>query len=83
MLKNLKESKSSDIAETLIGQFGVGFYSAFMVAEKVTVFTRSYQPGEAGWLWTSDGRTGYEIEPAPEWLRPRTTVEDYLRAVLG
>jgi TNF receptor-associated protein 1 len=51
---------------SLIGQFGVGFYSAFMVADKVTVYTRSYQPNEQGWIWTSDGATGYEIEPAGE-----------------
>jgi molecular chaperone HtpG len=65
-LEQLKASKGD---ANLIGQFGVGFYSAFMVAEKVTVYTRSYQPGEAGWLWTSDGRTGYEIEPAGELSR--------------
>ena len=62
----LEQLKASKDDANLIGQFGVGFYSAFMVAEKVTVFTRSYQPNEKGWLWTSDGRTGYEIEPAGE-----------------
>ncbi len=60
----LEQLKASKEDASLIGQFGVGFYSAFMVAEKVTVFTRSYQPNEKGWLWTSDGKTGYEIEPA-------------------
>jgi molecular chaperone HtpG len=40
-----------------------------MVAEKVTVFTRSYRPEEPGWIWTSDGQTGYEIEPAGELPR--------------
>ena len=65
-LEQLKASKND---ANLIGQFGVGFYSAFMVADKVTVFTRSYLPGESGWLWTSDGRTGYEIEPAGELSR--------------
>ncbi len=65
-LEQLKASKGD---ANLIGQFGVGFYSAFMVAEKVTVFTRSYQPGEQGWIWTSDGQTGYEIEPAGELSR--------------
>ncbi len=60
----LEQLKANQGDASLIGQFGVGFYSAFMVAEKVTVFTRSYLPGESGWLWTSDGRTGYEIEPA-------------------
>jgi molecular chaperone HtpG len=65
-LEQLKANKND---ANLIGQFGVGFYSAFMVAEKVTVFTRSYQPGESGWLWSSDGRTGYEIEQAGELSR--------------
>ncbi|RYD72861.1 MAG: molecular chaperone HtpG, partial [Verrucomicrobiaceae bacterium] len=62
-LEQLKANKGD---ANLIGQFGVGFYSAFMVADKVTVYTRSYQPNETGWLWTSDGKTGYEIEPAGE-----------------
>jgi len=53
----------------LIGQFGVGFYAAFMAGDKVTVYSRSYPPGETGWLWTSDGRTGYEIEPASDLPR--------------
>ena len=65
----LEQLKASKDDANLIGQFGVGFYSAFMVAEKVTVFTRSYLPGESGWLWSSDGRTGYEIEPAGELSR--------------
>jgi TNF receptor-associated protein 1 len=62
----LEQLKANQGDANLIGQFGVGFYSAFMVADKVTVYTRSYQPGESGWLWTSDGKTGYEIEPAGE-----------------
>jgi molecular chaperone HtpG len=47
----------------LIGQFGVGFYSVFMVADRVEVTSR--KAGEEGaWRWTSDGTTGFEIEPA-------------------
>ena len=65
-LEQLKANKGD---ANLIGQFGVGFYSAFMVAEKVIVFTRSYQPGEQGWIWTSDGQSGYEIEPAGDLSR--------------
>ena len=65
-LEQLKASKGD---ANLIGQFGVGFYSAFMVGEKVTVTTRSYQPGEQGWVWSSDGQSGYEIEPAPDAAR--------------
>ncbi len=46
----------------IIGQFGVGFYSAFMVAEKVTVSTRSQADGSA-WKWESAGADGYTITP--------------------
>ena len=46
----------------IIGQFGVGFYSAFMVADKVTVITKAY--GETqGYKWESEGADGYTIEP--------------------
>lgn len=47
----------------LIGQFGVGFYSAFMVAQKIEVITRKAGEG-AAWKWTSDGKESYEIESA-------------------
>ncbi|MDQ3623912.1 MAG: molecular chaperone HtpG [Verrucomicrobiota bacterium] len=65
----LEQFKANRGNASLIGQFGVGFYSAFMVAEKVTVFTRSFQPEEQGWIWTSDGQAGYEIEPAGDLPR--------------
>ncbi|EDY21902.1 heat shock protein Hsp90 [Chthoniobacter flavus Ellin428] len=65
----LEQLKANKDDANLIGQFGVGFYSAFMVAEKVTVYTRSYQPGESGWVWSSDGRTGYEIDAASDLSR--------------
>jgi molecular chaperone HtpG len=69
-LKQIAESKKPDVG--LIGQFGVGFYSAFMVAKKVTVLSRSYLPEERGWEWTSEGMGGYEIAPAGSDL-PRGT----------
>lgn len=47
----------------IIGQFGVGFYSAFMVAERVTVTSRAYGSDEA-WCWQSDGTDGYTVTPA-------------------
>ena len=50
-------------APGLIGQFGVGFYSAFMVASKVDVLTRKAGEAEA-WLWSSDGKGSFTIEPA-------------------
>ncbi len=58
-LQQVKENKENP---NIIGQFGVGFYSAFMVATKVTVYTRSYKNDEMGWIWTSDGANSYEIE---------------------
>ena len=45
----------------IIGQFGVGFYSAFMVASSITVITRKYGEDTA-WKWVSDGADGYTIE---------------------
>src|SRR4051794_6065727 len=52
----------------LIGQFGVGFYSAFMVAEKLEVLSR--KAGESqGWRWVSDGRGEFTVEPVPETAR--------------
>lgn len=46
----------------LIGQFGVGFYSAFMVAKSVKVYSHSWKKDEPGHVWTSDGSGSYEIE---------------------
>jgi molecular chaperone HtpG len=53
---------------SLIGQFGVGFYSAFMVAEKVEVLSRKAGENE-GWRWVSDGKGEFTIEPLPEATR--------------
>jgi molecular chaperone HtpG len=69
-LKQLAEQKRPDMA--LIGQFGVGFYSAFMVARRVTVLSRSFIPEETGWEWRSEGAGGYELAPAAADL-PRGT----------
>ena len=66
-LKQLAEDKKPDVG--LIGQFGVGFYSSFMVAKKVTVLSRSFAPEETGWQWTSEGLGGYEITPAADLPR--------------
>ncbi|MCF0245411.1 MAG: molecular chaperone HtpG [Ileibacterium sp.] len=59
MKKKEEENKDVDI----IGQFGVGFYSAFMVAKEVTVVTKSAK-GDQAFKWMSDGANGYTIEPA-------------------
>ena len=55
-----QEHKGEDI--DVIGQFGVGFYSAFMVADAVTVISKAYGNGEA-FMWQSDGADGYTITP--------------------
>jgi molecular chaperone HtpG len=75
--KNFLSHLSGDAKRdsNLIGQFGVGFYSAFMVADRVQVISR--KAGEdAAWRWVSDGKNGFEIEPA-ERAQPGTTVTLY------
>jgi molecular chaperone HtpG len=62
-LEAMKESQSGP--QDLIGQFGVGFYSAFMAATEVEVTTRSWQPDAKAVKWTSDGQEGYKLEDAP------------------
>ncbi len=63
--KNFLSQLSGDARKdsNLIGQFGVGFYSAFMVADKVEVVSRKAGEDQA-WRWVSDGKSGYDIEPA-------------------
>ncbi|MFT3867952.1 MAG: molecular chaperone HtpG [Nibricoccus sp.] len=61
-LKALGESGQKNA--NLIGQFGVGFYSAFMVAKSVKVYSHSWRASEPGHVWTSDGSGTYEIEPS-------------------
>ncbi|MFQ3670501.1 MAG: molecular chaperone HtpG [Verrucomicrobiia bacterium] len=60
-LRHLAEANQNDL--NLIGQFGVGFYSAFMVAQSVSVYSRSYRPEDSGWLWESDGSGTFTITP--------------------
>lgn len=63
--KNFLAQLSGDARKdsNLIGQFGVGFYSAFMVADRIEVLSRKAGEDKA-WRWTSDGKTGFDIEPA-------------------
>ena len=59
-----KNASSSGDSTNVIGQFGVGFYSAFMVGSHVTVLTRSAKPGSPGYVWNSNGADGYDIKEA-------------------
>ena len=78
-----KDNKDENI--DIIGQFGVGFYSAFMVADKVTVISKAYGADEA-WQWESSGADGYELEPAEKetagtdiilHIKPDTETDNY------
>ena len=73
--KNFLSQLSGDARKdsNLIGQFGVGFYSVFMVADSVEVFSRKAGE-EKTWKWTSDGKTGFELEEA---------TGDHVRATAG
>lgn len=78
-LQNQAEASSS-----IIGQFGVGFYSAFMVADKVEVFSQSAEPGTPAYKWTSDG---YDDHTWSEWasftnIYPRIFLDLFVRSHL-
>ena len=60
-LSELAEAAKKDVS--LIGQFGVGFYSAFMAGKKVRVLSRSYIPDAQGYEWSSDGSGSYTLTP--------------------
>jgi molecular chaperone HtpG len=73
----IRLEQTSEIADDLIGQFGVGFYSAFMVADRVVVVTR--RAGEAdATRWESEGRGEFSVQPA-ERETPGTTVTLFLK----
>ena len=65
-LRKLQENGGGN--ENLIGQFGVGFFSVFMVAEEVKFFTRTWREEGEALCWTSDGNGSYKIETAGEAL---------------
>jgi len=58
----MKDQKAPN--SEIIGQFGVGFYSVFMISNDVTVYSKSAQPGSKGYAWKSDGSGSYELSEA-------------------
>lgn len=66
-IQQLNESDQKDLS--LIGQFGVGFYSAFMVAKKIRLLTRSYLPNETGCEWVSEGLGSYDLRAVEDLPR--------------
>lgn len=81
-LEKLKESKESGTDKELIGQFGVGFYSAFMVSEKVTLITRKAGEQKAV-KWESAGDGSYTIEEAEKAERGTTVILSLLPEFYG
>ena len=75
-LEQMESGKEIDL--NLIGQFGVGFYSVFMVADKVVVHSR--KAGDTtGWLWASDGRSGFSVNESDETLPRGTAITLHLK----
>lgn len=76
-LKQLSENKEA--ANNIIGRFGIGFYSVFMVAKEVVIKTKSYKKDEAAVEWKSDGLGDYEISDLTDDIKRGTTIEIYLK----
>ena len=60
----VEKFKDAEDAKQIIGKFGLGFYSAFMVADTVEIISKSYQEGTEAARWTCDGNTEFELGPA-------------------
>ena len=79
-LENMaKESAENSDASEIIGRFGVGFYSVFMVADKVVVTSKSYIEDEPAVRWTSDGLGSYDVETLDESLPRGTSIEIHFK----
>ncbi len=76
-LKILSEAKEE--TNNLIGKFGIGFYSVFMVAKEVVIKTKSYKSNEIAVQWRSDGTGEYEITELNEKMPRGTRIEIYLK----
>ena len=79
-LEQLKQDSSEKEADVnLIGKFGVGFYSVFMVAEKVVLTSRSADKDASGIRWTSDGTGSYTVETVADDIPRGTKIEIHLK----
>ena len=77
----VEKFKDAKDANEIIGKFGLGFYSAFMVADKIDVFTLSGRPDSVPLHWQSDGHGSYTIEEVPDKrMAPGTKVIVHLKA---
>ncbi len=76
-LKVMSESKED--ASNLIGRFGIGFYSVFMVAKEVVIKTKSYKKDSPAIKWVSDGLGSYTISELEEPFKRGTTIEVHLK----
>ncbi len=77
-IKSLEKENSKDKISDMIGQFGVGFYSSFMVAKEVEVISK--KAGEEGvYLWKSDGKSNYEIEKIEKEISHGTEIKLFLK----
>ena len=76
-LKALSDDSQGDV--TLIGKFGIGFYSVFMAGSSVEITSKSANPDEMAHRWISDGRGSFQITLAEESVKRGTTIKVYLR----
>lgn len=72
-------SDAKDYANNIIGKFGVGFYSVFMVANEVVIKTKSYKKDELAVEWRSDGLGDYEISELKDDIKRGTEIEIHLK----
>ncbi|WP_029896386.1 molecular chaperone HtpG [Desulfohalovibrio reitneri] len=78
-VKNLSESTSAEQTRDIIGQFGVGFYSVFMVADEVAVTSKSVNDDEPAYTWKSNGQGSFSVSPVEGEVGRGTTIRISLK----
>ncbi len=79
MLSENQDAQKEESVSSIIGKFGVGFYSVFMVAEKLTVTSRSFKKEAPAMRWISSGMGSFNVEKLEEEIQRGTTIEIQLR----